>query len=361
MGVYKHGTTWWLDYYYNGERTRRRVGPKKDEARILHAQILTRIRQGGNPALMEIKPKPFADMAREFLERHAKRQRNYEGFENNVTILLRHFGGSTLQEITSKAVADFIAVRLEAGVSKATTNRQRACLSKMFSCATDWGYYGGENPVRRVKAFPEPPGRFRFLDAGEAARLIEHVARHLRSVIICALHTGGRLTEVLRLRWSDVDLTRGVLYFDQTNTKSGKQREIPIDAELAAMLREMAKVQKIEDRDPDRLLFTWAGKPFGRVATGFTTGRKRAGLGKDVTFHTLRHTFASWYMMNGGDLFRLQKYMGHSDIKLTQRYAHLSPAHLQAGVEFFGPPSEKRGHTTVTNGQFPELAGDVSG
>ena len=85
------------------------------------------------------------------------------------------------------------------------------------------------------------------------------------------------------------------------------------------------------------------------VRTGFLTARKAAELGKDVTFHTLRHTFASWYMMNGGDLYRLQKYLGHSTIKLTERYAHLSPDHLRDGAEFIGAP-KVRSHAVDTKG-----------
>jgi integrase len=78
--------------------------------------------------------------------------------------------------------------------------------------------------------------------------------------------------------------------------------------------------------------------------------RKRAGLGQDVIFHTLRHTFASWYMINGGDVYRLKGYMGHCDLKLTERYAHLSPAHRKAGEAFLGAP-EARIHTEDTNAQ----------
>jgi hypothetical protein len=65
-------------------------------------------------------------------------------------------------------------------------------------------------------------------------------------------------------------------------------------------------------------------------------------------------------MINGGKLYRLQKYVGHSDIKLTQRYAHLSPEHLKAGVQFFGPPPGACGHTVVTNAPPASAAGPVS-
>ena len=79
-----------------------------------------------------------------------------------------------------------------------------------------------------------------------------------------------------------------------------------------------------------------------------------------MTFHTLRHTFASWFMINGGDLYRLQKYLGHSTIELTQRYAHLSKDYLKAGTAFFGAPAAIGGHSVDKNGQSVDNAAPVS-
>ena len=348
MGLYKRGKTWWIDYYNGTKRVRENVGSVKDDARIILSERLKDIRQGRDPELRRIKAKPFREIVEEFMEGHVRQLRDKGGYRVSTKVLLRHLDGKTLQEITPAVVQDFVTARLAEGVCKSTVNRQRSCLSRLFNYAKERGCYGGDNPVKMVKAFPEPPGRFRYLTPDEAGRLVECAARHLRRIIITALHTGGRLTEVLRLKPDDIDLDRGVLYFDQTNTKSGKQREIPIDPTLDTTLRSLLKVTDLRSRRRGHI-FTWKGEPVARVATAFTTARKRAGLGKDVTFHTLRHTFASWFVQNGGDLYRLQKYLGHSDIKLTQRYAHLSKDYLKAGIEFFGPPSESIGHKSVTN------------
>jgi integrase len=363
MGLYKKGKSWYIDCYYPpgraGKRVREKIGPVKDEAQIILSERLRDIRQGRNPALRQIKPKPLQEMVTEFLGRHARGRRSYRSYVTNTNVLLRHFSGKTLQEITPKGIEDFRAARIKDGFTPATFNRQRACLSKIFNCAIDWGYYGGENPVRRVKAAQESPGRHRFLSAEEAAGLIDCAPRHQRPIIIAALHTGGRRTELLRLKWEDIDLERGVLYFDQTNTKSGKQREVPIAPELEQVFRHMRKVQDIRATAKEDV-FTWNGKAFSRLTTGFERARKRAGLGKDVTFHTLRHTFASWYMINGGDLYRLQKYLGHSDIKLTMRYAHLSRDYLREGVEFMRAPDKTRRHRVDTSATAPVLEHRVS-
>lgn len=355
MAIYKRGRNWYIDYRYppgrTGKRFREMVGPVKDEAVILLSERLKDIRQGCNPALRQIKPRPFRTVVEEFLEKHARLCRDPESYEHKTRILLRAFGGKMLQEITTTAIEDFIADRLGEGVSRATANRMRAVLSKIFNWAIHRGYYGGENPARNVRRFAESPGRVRFLSGDEAERLTGTAPGHLRPVIIAALHTGGRRREILNLRWADVDIERGVLYFDQTNTKSGKQREVPIDGDLGAVLREMKKARRI-DGDARDYVFTRHEKRLTDILTAFETARERAELGKDVTFHTMRHTFASWFMINGGDLYRLQKYLGHSTITLTQRYAHLSPDYLKDGARFFGAPAVKadRGHPLDSKG-----------
>ena len=353
MGLYKKGKNWYMDYRFppgrQGKRIREKIGPvTKDEARIVLATRLRDILEGKNPELRRIKPKPFREMVSEFLERHASKRKSYNSFKSHVKMLLEHFGDRTLQEITPKAIEDFITARLEAGVKGSTTNRQRACLSKIFSCAILWGYYRGESPVQMVKPFRESPGRVRFLSAHEASALVAAAPAHLKPIIVCALHTGGRRGEILSLRWEDV--AGDVLYFDQTNTKSGRQRELPIDGDLADVLAEQ-KRRRFGGADARDYVFTWSGKRIRSVRTAFEKARKRAGLGEDVTFHVLRHTFASWFMINGGDLYRLQRYLGHSTIVLTQRYAHLSAAHRRDGVRFFGAPTAIGGQTVDTNGQ----------
>jgi integrase/recombinase XerD len=368
MGVYSKGRgktkSWFIDYRFpqgrSGKRVREKIGPDKHEAEIVLATRLQDIRQGRNPELRRIAPKSFTEMLEEFKQRHVQHLRGRNPYGVSMGVLKRHFGKRTLQEITPGVVQEFIAARLAEGVSKGTANRARACLSKIFSCAKAWGYFGGENPVTTIKPFRESPGRDRFLTSDEADALLAHAGKRVKPIILTMLHTGGRVSEVLGLRWSDVNLDQGVLVFDQSNTKSGKQREIPISPELADVLRQHGKVRQIAEArarrrarqsagpDADRLVFGWNGKRAQRLTTAFTTARADAGLGDDVTPHVCRHTFASWFMINGGDLYRLQKYLGHSTIALTQRYAHLSREHLQAGVAFIGAPRKNGGHSVDT-------------
>ena len=291
--------------------------------------------------IVSFTPKPrdltagrFEDLSAEYLEKHARLSRDYSTHAYNIKTLRRYFDGMTLDQIDPKAIQDMTADRLKHGVSRSTCNRQRAELSKFFNCMIDWNLYDGSNPCRRVKRFMESAGRFRSLKPDEADRLINCASVHLKPIIIAALHTGGRLGEILKLRWRDVDLDGGMVYFHQDNTKSGKLRQVPISDTLMKALRTLPH---LGEDDP---IFSFAGHAIGTVRTAFTTARIRADLGRDVTFHTLRHSMASFFVQRGGDLYALQMLLGHSTIGLTQRYAHLSPTYIASTVRFIGPPTQ---------------------
>jgi integrase len=344
--VYRTKQGYGIDYRFpptrEGRRIREFIGPDKEEAKIMLADRLKAIRMGQNPELRKIQPKPFKETVTEFLEKHARLRKDYQTFKVNSDRLLEHFKG-TLQEIGPREVEDYIQARLLTGISKSTANRERALLSCIFSFAIRREYFAGENPCRKVKAFPEPRGRTRFLTPTEATGLVGKAADHLKPLIIAGLHTGGRLSELLGLRWEAVNLAERILYFDRETTKSGKGREIPISPDLDRILREQTK-RRFKGGEARDYVFTFRGRRIKGVRTAFNKARHDAGLGEDVGFHTLRHTFASWYVQNGGDLYRLQQFLGHSTIALTERYAHLGKDFLRAGVGFFGAPQEVGGH-----------------
>ena len=105
-----------------------------------------------------------------------------------------------------------------------------------------------------------------------------------------------------------------------TDTKSGKNRTVPIADELESELREHAKTQRLDGR-----LFTSSMGAFRR-ALGKTSIELPAGQAA----HVLRHSFASHFVMNGGDILTLQKILGHSSVVMTMRYSHLAPEHFEA-------------------------------
>lgn len=279
--------------------------------------------------------KRFGDVADEFLSYASIYSDDRRTVPSNMRILGRHFETMRVSDIGSKEIEAFIAARLRAGVGRPTINRNRAVLSKFFSWAIAQGYHPGPNPARLVRKFRESPGRTRYLTTDEYSRLLLAAAPHLKRVLIAAVHTGGRLSEILQLRWGDVDLEGSILYFRRETTKSRRERQVPICDELKTALR------SLRPGPASDLVFDYAGRAMKGVRTAFESARAKAGL-PDLRFHDLRHTFASWYMQNGGDPFRLQKYLGHTSMMLTQRYAHLSKDFLSEGVRYIGPPRVRR-------------------
>jgi len=208
------------------------------------------------------------------------------------------------------------------GLKPTSINRILSTIKHMFSKAVDWEMVESDilKKLRRVKQFKEQ-SRLRYLTVEEAQGLISVCDDHLRPIVITALHTGMRRGEILNLRWDQVDMQHGFILLDKT--KNGERREIPVNVTLKALLQRLPR--RIDCpyvfHHPKTL------KPYREVKHSFSTAVTRAGI-KDFHFHDLRHTYASLAIMSGEiDITTLKSLLGHKDIKMTLRYAHLAPAH----------------------------------
>lgn len=147
--------------------------------------------------------------------------------------------------------------------------------------------------------------------------------QRMRLVVLIALTTGMRASEIFGLRWPDVMYGEGLLAV-RAKLKGGKMRYVPMLPELADELRGYS-VSLFDDRVfPPRRGSSGVRR---RLEASFEDLLVRARI-EGFRFHDLRHTFASWYMMNGGDLYELAKLLGHANIKMTERYAKLGRQHI---------------------------------
>jgi integrase len=158
--------------------------------------------------------------------------------------------------------------------------------------------------------------------------------------LMSAIHTGLRRSELLSLRWNNINFDHRLVTVEAAYSKSGEARSVPMSLRLTETLRQ------IKIANPSSLVFLDSeGKPYRNVTTAFDSAAKRAGI-QDFTFHNLRHTFASRLVMGGVDLTTMRELMGHKHIKMTLRYAHLSPGHkpaiavLDQSAPIFASPSE---------------------
>jgi integrase len=211
----------------------------------------------------------------------------------------------------------------------ATVNREMAALKHMLNKAVEWGLLE-VSPFRKGArlTFRENNQRHRYLTEEEIERLLSACSPHLKPIVELALHTGMRKGELLNLKWDQI--RDGFIYLIET--KSGKARQIPLDDRAAQVL----KAQQIRNKwkspyvciGPD-------GERLKDVKKGFNAACRRAGI-EDFHFHDLRHTFASHLVMKGANLKAVQRLLGHSDSKMTDRYSHLSPDHLKESVSLLG-------------------------
>jgi integrase len=209
-------------------------------------------------------------------------------------------------------------------------NRELACLSKLLRKAVEW-HYLKINPMTAVKLLKQPPGRLRYLEPEEIDALygaLEDLAPWLKPIVQVALLTGMRRNEILTLSWNHVTLRDAIVTLPQT--KNNDLRVVPLSREawdiFAAVPRHVSHEFVFVNAGTGR---PWA--PF-YVSHTFARVGQLAGI-PNCRFDDLRHTFASHVVMRDTDLKTVQQLLGHRDIRMTLRYAHLSQTHLRESVE----------------------------
>lgn len=207
---------------------------------------------------------------------------------------------------------------------------------QVFNFAILNDLFEGTNPVSKVKLPTGDNRRLRFLTRDEAGAILKELATKspdVRDMALISLHTGIRAGEVFGLTWADVDIDRGVLIL--RDTKNGRTR-------AAFMTEAVKEVFRARERGlPSEIVFQdRTGKRMERISNTFARAVDTLKLNEGiedrryhVTFHTLRHTYASWHVENGTDLYAVKELLGHSDFKMTQRYSHLGESTLQAAVK----------------------------
>ncbi len=184
-----------------------------------------------------------------------------------------------------------------------------------------------ENHVKPVRCYREDNGRVRVLSAEEEACLLACCPSQLTPLVLMALHTGFRASELLSLTWADVDFRRQTIMVRAGYAKNGESRSVPMNAVAAATLRDLQQ----QGEDAERVFCSRHGTPYRSFRHTLMTAVRKAGLA-DFTFHDLRHTFASRLVMAGVDLLTVMELLGHKHIAMTLRYTHLSSDHKGAAV-----------------------------
>jgi integrase len=285
---------------------------------------------------------PMSALIERYGEQYGRKKKSWSREKSILDGIRAELGRLFVREVDSMAVSQWYETLMSVkSLSPGTAVRHFTVMHHMMEKAAGvWSKETGvdRNPADQVDVIRVNDERERYLSAEEIPRLraaldgkmyrrgtkeLNRTFYRLRLLVLVALTTGARIGEIFRLTWSDVMESEGLIAI-RARLKRGKVRYVPLTPELAAELRRSPRMLNDEHIFPAK---RGARGERQRVEGSFETVLTIAGI-KDFRFHDLRHTFASWYMMHGGDLYELAKILGHANIKMTERYAKLGRAHI---------------------------------
>lgn len=311
--ISKNNTGRWLcDIRIGGRNGKRykRLFDSKTEAKRFEAWVINERRQDQTWQLTKNDAKDTRTL-NELIDLwhsyHGKNLKDEKNRTHQLKVISKILGNPCFCDIDKQIFLNYRNKRTD--ICANTINHHHAFLNGVFNelVRLDELEY---NPIANIKKLKVAEQELSYLDKKDMFLLLDLLEQRSTSAYIIAkicLSTGTRWREAQNLKQEQIRKQRIFL----TNTKSGKNRQLPITSELESEILQ-------------NLPFTDAYSTFKRVLkdSGITTPKGQSS-------HILRHSFASHFMMNGGDILTLSKILGHSDVKITMRYAHLSPEHLE--------------------------------
>lgn len=377
MTVRKKGNKWYCRFQLDGIRYERRcaLAENEKEAKKIEAIIKTEILRGNYNYGKSHKSAKLKD-GLELFEKYSKCNKlSYESDKYYIKKVIDYFGENLpLEQITPAKIEDFklylktyivktkvkinnpeygkngirkkyIYKEIETEKTRAnsTINRHIEMLSKMFNLCIE-NNISDTNPCQSIKHLREENYKIRFLTFEEEKRLFNAIEYHytvknkdkndyefypyihLKNIIICALQTGMRRSEIFTLKWGQIDLKKG--FIELLKTKSGKVRKIPISPSLRLILEDML----LEKQNDYVFINPETSQPYVDIKKSFSSLLKKAEI-ENFRFHDLRHTVATRMVEGGADLLVVQEILGHSNIQTTMRYAHPVPERKKNAID----------------------------
>lgn len=300
----------------DGTRFRRSSGTTdKRVAQELHDKIKAefwKVKQGNKPT------KFWNDAAERWLkEKSAANKSSIKNDKTAIQFFNRFFDNLPLDKIDRESVEDALD---ELDSSNATKNRYVACIRAIIniSCA-EWKYI---SVVPKFRTYKEKKIRVRWITRQEAETLLKNLPDHYAEIAALALATGLRMSNILNLSWSQIDMQRKVAWIHPDQAKAEKAIGVPLSDDAITIIK--SRIGK-----HDTLVFqNRSGNLMRRIESRpWKEALKKSGI-SDFRFHDLRHTWASWHVQSGTPLHSLQEMGGWQSVEMVRRYAHLAPEHL---------------------------------
>ena len=331
--------TFYVRYKRNGKTAYDRLGTIQ-ELTLTQARKLATLRKAEHAA--EAKQTPEIKVAQgeitlddfmcDHYMPHAKNQkRSWLRDDQLYRIRIKpKFGHLPLKNISRYEVQKFHNELGNEGLSPASADHHVKLMRRVLNVAIQWDMLE-RNVLKNIPLLMVDNQVENYLKEDQLVRLVEVLRtdanRPVCHILMFLLSTGSRLNEAIQSKWSQVDMENGVWRIPATNSKSKRTRSVPLN-DSALWVLEQAKLQGEFDcifANPE------TGKPFVTITRVWYRIRKQVGI-SHLRIHDLRHSFASLLVSGGRSLYEVQQILGHSDPKVTMRYAHLSTKALQAAA-----------------------------
>lgn len=303
---------------------------RKDEAEDWAQKTEAEIRRGRFKFDLHNKLYTFNDLVERFInDGKLEHHKSFEDTKRHLNYWKEKIGSLALVHIASELIGKERQLLIDTPINKesqiskrtpATVNRYMSSLSSVLTYAKKLRWID-ENPCFVLSKLKENNSRDRILSIEEATKLLnvckESTNSYLYCIVLTAITTGARKSEILNLKWRDIDFQNNVAYL--IKTKNNKPRVIPLVPEVIAELNKL-----FESRNTNKELVFASKTAFGKIdiTKSFTIALSLAGI-KNFRFHDLRHTFATYAARQGASSLELQTATGHSTLTMLQRYTHL--------------------------------------
>jgi integrase len=331
-----------ISYKYKGKLVWEKVGWLSEgyNAKMADQVRAERVRsiRHGLELPKEKKAPYFKDVASKYLM-WAQKNKAREG-KDDASLYKNHlsefFDDKQLNGISSFDLERFKADLSKKGLSPASVKHCLVLFRQIVNKAIAWRLYQGENPIKGVKMPTVQNQKLRFLSHDEAIRLLNALSEKsetLHDMALLSLHTGLRAGEIFNLKGQDLDFINGIITVIDTKNKRTRQAFMTDSVKTILMNRKPAS--------PDIYIFRdrrHGGKIqavsalFRRVVTQLKFNKGVKDPRQKMTFHSLRHTFASWLALQGETLLTIKELLGHQALAMTERYSHLIPDHKRRAV-----------------------------
>lgn len=284
------------------------------------------------------KPPFFKEVASKYLEwaEENKARKGIDDRRRYKVHLAALFDDKRLDQISSFDLERLKADLLKKGLAPATVKHCLVIVRQIYNKAAAWGIYKGENPIDGVKMPAIQNRRERFLSHSEADTILKALktkSQQLHDMALLSLHCGLRAGEIFSLRGQDLDFENDLINVSDPKNKMGRK------AFMTQTIKEMLRSRPVIS--PDELIFkdrrggghiSNVSQTFRRVINSLSLNAGIEDRRQMITFHTLRHTFASWLAMQGETTLTIKELLGHKSLAMAERYSHLIPDHKRRAV-----------------------------